>query len=420
MKTVCLVFFTMLFTLLNASVAQTQGIDDRTFSCPNCSENAVVLKNVTFPSGSECECIGYESITIGPGVSIQGNAKVTFRAPKIKVLSGFHAEKGAIVNIKQGGRIYYVSTQGDDQSDGLTQGTAFATLGHAIEVVKPGESIHILGGTYDEALMLENIGGEEGIITMRGIGSKPVFDGKRTGAIGFWCEKCKNLLFDNLEFTNYTDIGIGVYLSTGITMQNLKIHKNGFKSQLTGWEVEGYGIHIDICQTVTIKDNQVFQNGPDPKPKGILGTGINTFGCTDCVIRDNDSYENNGGGILVEDGVNVLVEGNQVWANDLIPIEDPGDEWWDGGIWVDGGHDIVLKNNLFRDNLGPGIEISDEDFQNPYGYVLENNVSTGNYYGIFIWNLSKDNTWPDESILSRSGNQFIQNTYKNVWIVESY
>lgn len=316
-----------------------------------------------------------------------------------------------------GGRIYYVSTQGNNQFDGLTEATAFSTLGHAIEVVRPGESIHILSGTYHEALMLQNIGSAEAIISIRGLGTKPIFDGQRSGTIGFWCEKCENLLFDNLEFTNYSDIGIGVYLSTGVTMQNLKVHNNGFAPQLVGWEIEGYGIDVDTSQHATIKNNQVYRNGPDPRPFGTLGTGINTFKCTDCVIQDNSSYENIGGGMLVEDGVNVLVEGNEIRANYLDATED---EWWDGGLWVDGGHDIIVRNNLFANNIGPGIQISDEELQKPYGYVLENNVCTGNYYGIFIWNLSKDDTWPDESILSRSGNQFSENTVKDIWIVESY
>jgi polygalacturonase len=335
----------------------------------------------------------------------------------LTISSGKMSVENIVLSEKSTGLIYYVSTRGNDQLDGLTEVTAFATLGHAIKIVRPGESIHILSGTYHEALMLENIGSSEAAITIRGLGTKPVFDGQRSATIGFWCEKCKNLLFDNLEFTNYSDIGIGVYLSTGITMQDLKIHNNGFAPQLKGWEIEGYGIDVDTSDLTTIKNNQVYCNGPDPKPFGILGTGINTFKCTDCVIQNNYSYENIGGGILVEDGVNVLVEGNEVRANYLDATED---EWWDGGLWVDGGHNIVVRNNLFATNIGPGIEISDEDLQKPYGYVLENNICTENYYGIFIWNLSKDDTWPDESILSRSGNQFIQNSIKDVWIVESY
>jgi len=417
----------MSFISPTATIGQTQGIEKSAnatmeknivrSSCPNCSENSVFLTNVTFFSGSKCECIGGESITIGLGVTIQSGAEVTFKAPTIKVQGGFHAEKGAIVHIKQGGKIYYVSTQGNDQSDGMTEATAFATLGHAIKVVRPGESVHILPGTYHEALMLENIGGSQSIIAIRGIGTKPVFDGQRLAKMGFWCEKCENLLFDNLEFRNYSDIGLGFYLSNGITVQNLMVHNNGFAPQLTGWEIEGYGINIDTSKNVNIKNNQVYSNGPNPRPFGTLGTGINTFGCENCTIQNNYSYENIGGGILVEDGINVLVEGNEIRSNYLDATED---EWWDGGLWVDGGHDIIVRNNVFLNNIGPGIEISDEDSQKPYGYVLENNVSKGNYYGIFIWNLSKDDTWPNESILSRSSNQFIENTIKDVWIEGSY
>ena len=358
------------------------------------------------------------------GIFLQGGWNSSFtvqsstsQIKSLTISNGTVSVENIVLTEESTGPVYYVSMQGNDQFDGLTEATAFASLGHAIKVVKPGESIHILSGTYFEALMLENIGSAESTITIRGLGAKPIFDGQRSATIGFWCEKCKNLLFDNLEFTNYSDIGIGVYLSTGITMQNLKIHNNGFAPQLTGWEIEGYGIDVDTSQHATIKNNEVYCNGPDPRPFGTLGTGINTFKCTDCVIQNNYSYENIGGGMLVEDGVNVVVEGNEIGANYLDATED---EWWDGGLWVDGGHDIVVRNNLFINNIGPGIEISDEELQKPYGYVLENNVSTGNYYGIFIWNLSKDDTWPDESILNRSGNQITQNTIKDVWIEESY
>lgn len=72
-----------------------------TASCPNCSGSEVVLKNVTFPSGCDCECVGTKSITIGLGVTIKNGARVTIKAPKVKVQSGFHAESGAVVRIKQ-------------------------------------------------------------------------------------------------------------------------------------------------------------------------------------------------------------------------------------------------------------------------------------------------------------------------------
>ncbi|UCH94117.1 MAG: right-handed parallel beta-helix repeat-containing protein [Candidatus Aminicenantes bacterium] len=311
---------------------------------------------------------------------------------------------------------YYVSKNGNDNNDGKSMDNAFRTISHAFEVVQPGEIIQVLAGTYDEEILLENSGNSSASITLKGEADATILDGQRVRSLGIWCENCTNLIFENLEIRNYTDIGIGALYSSAITMRDLTVHNNGFAVQLTGWELEGYGIHVDVCENVLIENNDVYQNGPNPQIDILMGTGINTFECTDCTIRSNQCYENIGGGILVEDGVNVLVEGNNVYNNDL---DASSDEWWDGGLWVDGGHDIIIRNNTFTGNLGPGIELSDEDFQNPYGYILENNTSTGNYYGIFIWNFGT-NDWPPDNIIKRSGNQFTGNSRKNIWITAWY
>ncbi len=308
---------------------------------------------------------------------------------------------------------YYVSPKGDDGFDGLTRKTAFATLKHALTVVRPGDEIRVLPGTYSESLMLVNVGEPGARITIRGIGKTPVFSGRRSDSMGFWCEHCENLTLENLSFCNYTDVGAGVYRSKHITMRNLKVHHNGFAPRLKGWEIEGYGIHIDCSRDISIQNSRVYRNGPDPRPHGVLGTGINTFECTDCLIRGNRSYHNIGGGILVEDGVNVRVEKNRVKYNYLDATED---ERWAGGIWVDGGHDVLVKGNIVQKNMGPGVQISDEDHQKPYGYVLQNNVITHNKHGIYIWNF-KIRGFPPDRVLRRLKNKIRRNTVRNVWIV---
>ncbi len=68
-------------------------------SCSECSVSPVVLTNVTF--NSACECSDNTSITIGTGVTIKSGANVIFKAPTVTIQSGFHAEEGAVVNIKQ-------------------------------------------------------------------------------------------------------------------------------------------------------------------------------------------------------------------------------------------------------------------------------------------------------------------------------
>ncbi|MCK5147861.1 right-handed parallel beta-helix repeat-containing protein [bacterium] len=310
---------------------------------------------------------------------------------------------------------YYVSTTGDDSAPGTSIAQAFRTVAKALQTVKAGGTVRILPGTYNEAIGLLNAGNGQDTIRITGFNGRPVFDGQNSETFSIFCEECDGLIFENLEIRNYTDFGIGASLSKNMTYRNLLVYENGHKVQLIDWEMEGYGIHVDESSDIVIESGEYYRNGPEPQviPERIMGTGINTYDIRNCIIRNNKSHHNIGGGILVEDSENVLVENNEVYANDL---DATVDEWWDGGLWLDGGHDVIVRNNLFYDNLGPGIEISDEDNQSPYGYVLEGNVSRNNYYGIFIWNFGTSD-WPDSTIIKNVNNQFINNTRRDVWIV---
>ncbi|MCP4537146.1 MAG: DUF1565 domain-containing protein, partial [Chloroflexi bacterium] len=164
----------------------------------------------------------------------------------------------------RGRNIYYVSTNGNDDNNGQSKDTAFRTIERALGIVQPGEIISILPGIYYEALTLENMGSVEHPIIIQGERTGAILDGQSVFTIGFWCENCTNFYFQDLEIRNYTDVGIGTYLSSDITMQNLTLHNNGFAVQLVDWEFEGYGIHVDVSQRVHIESNDVYQNGPQP------------------------------------------------------------------------------------------------------------------------------------------------------------
>ncbi|MBI3962982.1 MAG: right-handed parallel beta-helix repeat-containing protein [Deinococcus sp.] len=306
---------------------------------------------------------------------------------------------------------YYVSVQGNDNADGQTPETAFRTIGRALERVQPGGTVLILPGTYYETGYLEGQGNPEAPLTIRGHGGTPKLDGQNTRDAAFWIIESASIVLEDLEITGYTDAGIVVSLSSRITLRRLTVHHNGSQPE-TDW-AEGYGIHVDESRHVAIEANQVFANGPRSRLPGRLGTGINTFRLQDAVISNNQVVENIGGGILVEDGVDVLVQGNEIRLNDL---DASADGWWDGGIWLDGGQRIAVRDNTIEMNAGPGIEVSDEDHQQPYGYVLENNISTGNYYGIYIWNFGTTG-FPPENILRLVNNQISGNAWRDVWIV---
>ena len=309
---------------------------------------------------------------------------------------------------------WYVSPAGDDTAGGHSTATAFQTVAKAIEAAGPGDTVLIAPGTYTEAARATGFGNASASITIRGDGDGVIFDGEHSRSAGFWCEACSNVVFERIEFRDYTDMGILVTLSDTVTLRQLTIRGNGFAATID-W-VEGYGIHVDDSRNVTIEDNVVYENGPSPQIAGRwMGTGINLFNIADSTVRNNRSYDNIGGGLLVEDSVEVLVEGNELAGNELdATIEG----WWDGAVWIDGGRDITLRNNTIRDNHGPGIEISDEDGKTPTGYVLEGNIVTGNLYGVYLWNFGT-NDLPADDILSVTDDNDVSGNLIQDWWIEA-
>ena len=51
---------------------------------------------------------------------------------------------------------YYVSTSGNDGSDGLTTGTAWKTITKAAGIAQAGDTVNIMAGTYYEILKNPN------------------------------------------------------------------------------------------------------------------------------------------------------------------------------------------------------------------------------------------------------------------------
>lgn len=72
-----------------------------TSECPDCS-GGVVSGEVVFKTGTVCEC-GTKGVDliVGPGVTIESDAKVTFIGSRVTLKSGVHAKSGAEVAVTQ-------------------------------------------------------------------------------------------------------------------------------------------------------------------------------------------------------------------------------------------------------------------------------------------------------------------------------
>ena len=88
----------------SASLHSNTNLDTTAVSranlCTGCAIPKVVVANREFHKGTDCLCIGTESITIGEGVVIRNGARVVFEAPKVHIQNSFKAEKGSIVIIQ--------------------------------------------------------------------------------------------------------------------------------------------------------------------------------------------------------------------------------------------------------------------------------------------------------------------------------
>ncbi len=297
-------------------------------------------------------------------------------------------------------------------------GAPFPTAAQALCNVSPGQTVRIAAGTYPESVVMGLFGGDAPII-IQGVpdaqGNLPVFDGEGRRSMGLALVESTNIVVENIEFRNYTDEGLYVLTGADITLRRNRFIENGRFSADPDIDGEGFGVRVEGTQNAVIEDNEAAGNGPAAKrvAQGTLGMGIDTYGLKNSVIRRNHTHHNIGGGILVEDSESVMVEANKIDHNRL----DANGDYWDGGIWLDGGHSITLKNNIITENEGPGLQISNEDNQEPYGYVVAGNIITGNYFGLYLWNFGTVDL-PPENIVRFADNTIENNTRQDFRIVD--
>lgn len=313
--------------------------------------------------------------------------------------------------------VVYVSTGVNTGEPTGTADAPFPTVAQALCNVSPGQTVRIAAGTYRESVVMGLFGGDSPIV-IQGVpdaqGNLPVLDGESRRTMGLALVESSNITVENIEFRNYTDEGVYVLTGSDITLRGNRFIENGRASTDPDIDGEGFGVRVEGTQNALIEANEAAANGPAAGrvAQGTLGMGIDTYGLKDSTIRGNYTHHNIGGGILVEDSEGVLVEANKIEANQL----DAGD-YWDGGIWVDGGHSIILKNNIITGNEGPGLQISNEDNQSPYGYVVAGNTITGNYFGLYLWNFGTMDL-PPENIVRFADNTIENNTRRDFWIVD--
>ena len=156
------------------------------------------------------------------------------------------------------GDTVYVSPDGDDGNQGDTMDGPLLTLSHALCNLQPGQTLHIMPGTYHESVVLGGFGNEDLPIIIKGNDKGDelsILDGEGTLTMGLALVECTNIVIENIDFRNYTDEGLYALLGSDLTIQKNRFIANGRTSIDPDVEGEGFGVRIEGSTDVLIVNN---------------------------------------------------------------------------------------------------------------------------------------------------------------------
>jgi parallel beta-helix repeat protein len=312
------------------------------------------------------------------------------------------------------GKIYYVSGEGNDSNNGLSQSKAFRTLQKAADLTRPGDTVLVMNGTYtktledkqsenNSVLRITRSGTAKDYITYKAMsGHSPKifvdfnYAGIRINASyivieGFTVEG--NL--PNLSFEEANGLARGT--DEAAALQNYKFNSNGIGSfpdaenpatvhhliirNNTVFNHPGGGIFSNGSDYVRIEGNTVYNNAyySAYANSGISfykSKAIDTSRNTKMFIRDNKIFKNenkvpfwfsntsnpsarvitDGNGIIIDDSRNTQGTDNIVYTGKFLVANNVVFDNGGRGINVYSSNGVLAyKNTTFQNGRTPGF-----------------------------------------------------------------
>ncbi|MCE5229559.1 right-handed parallel beta-helix repeat-containing protein [bacterium] len=154
---------------------------------------------------------------------------------------------------------YYVSTAGDDASNGRSKAAAWKTINYAAQKAQAGDTVIILAGNYGgERVKIENkFGAPDKPIVLEGRGEVVLEEPERVrdnASCGFNILNSKYITIKNIELTQQFT-GVNIEKSSFIALDGVNVTDCGW----TRWE--GEGIVLTSSDHCTLKNCTVYNAG---------------------------------------------------------------------------------------------------------------------------------------------------------------
>jgi hypothetical protein len=312
-----------------------------------------------------------------------------------------------------GGNTFYVAPGGSDGADG-SQGQPWKTVQHAADTAGPGDTVLVRQGAYNEVVTLTKSGSASaGYITFAAYpGETPAVDGTGLAVPQHqWGLVTLNnvgyVIVEGLEIRNFStnsvkDVPIGMYVTgAGASDQlvNNAVHDIVTTAATTpkkcgsnAFGITVYGTQApDAIDGLAVSGNEVFDNHTGCSETLSLDGNVTNFAVVSNRVHDNDNiaigaigFEKVSSGAYdqARDGT---IRGNTVYNITSFGNPDYGKQYAADGIYVDGGTNIVIEQNLIHD-VDLGIELASEHQGHDSSFIVARNnvVYDGNSAGISI------------------------------------
>lgn len=328
------------------------------------------------------------------------------------------------------GTVYYVATSGNDNNPG-TLSAPWRTIQKASDSVRPGDTVYVRGGVYNEFVNIKVSGSaESGRITFRNYEKEtPIIDGT-----GLSLSRSQALVqLSNVNFVTIAGFEIrnlstssssadpaGIRVKDGSSQIEI-LNNNVHHIENTSKDGNGHGIHVlgntsNAITGLVISGNQVHHLITGKSESLTLSGNIDGFSVT-----NNRVYENNNIGIelagfygacsgsCVDQTRNGVVSGNIVYR-----IDSSGNKAYGtgihaaGGIYADGATKVIIERNEIY-NSDFGIELASEKRgKTTSGIVVRNNYIHDNYgAGLIMGGSSSSNGGASQNVIVN--NTFVEN-----------
>src|SRR6266566_2446452 len=304
---------------------------------------------------------------------------------------------------------FYVSTTGNDASSG-TSGSPWRTIQHAANMVQPGDTIYVYGGTYNETVTINASGNSTaGYITFQSYpGQTAIIDGTglavngQTGLINI--QDQSYLVVRGFEIRNYStsstaNVPIGIYITGADSyIQILNNHIHNIKTSASGCNANALGIAVygdngsSSINNLTISGNELDHMTTGCSETMSLDGNVQYWTVSDNLIHDNNNigidaigFEGVSPNPSTDQARDGLIVGNTVYNITSYGNPAYGNQYAADGIYVDGGTRITIERNVVH-NTDLNVELASEHSGKVTSYVtMRNNlIYQSNSVGVSI------------------------------------